>query len=250
MRILSGEDVIRPKVFSAWPQVIACMSTRRGGPDHSPFGMNLSYNVGDATDRVDANRLHFFGACGIEQRELAVPRQIHSATVRIVDTPGVYPDCDALVSNVPRVFLCVTVADCVPILLVDPVTSVAAAVHAGWRGTAAGIVRTAVTVMKDRFASQPSHLLAFLGPAAGDCCYSVGADVAARFDDRHVVQRGELMCVDLKGANRSQLLEMGISPEQIEVHPSCTITQKDTFHSYRREKEHSGRMMAVVGFSR
>lgn len=239
--------ILRPALFERHPEVVAAMSTRNGGASPAPFGMNLSYLVGDDRACVRANRERFFAMAGIPLSDLAIPGQVHSCTIQVVDAPGDYPRRDALVTNTPGVYLCVTVADCVPILLFEPVTRVVAAVHAGWRGTVGRIVTSAVGVMRDAFGARPAEILAYLGPAADTCCYIVGDDVAAQFDSRFTSRDARGTIVDLKSANRDLLLQAGVVPENIEVSPACTISNAANFHSYRRDRERSGRMMAVLG---
>jgi polyphenol oxidase len=240
---------IRPSIFAAWPGVVAAMSTRLGGEGGSPFGMNLSTSVGDDPDRVERNRSAFFRDLGIELKELAIPGQVHSSVVRIIQDPGPYPSCDGLVTTGERVFLCVTVADCLPILMLDPEHQAIAAVHAGWRGTVSGITRTALSLMVEHFKTDPAQIVAFIGPGAGVCCYQVGEEVAGNMNPRFVLRRDSSVFLDLKGANEHQLESLGVPRENVEVHPSCTIGERDRFHSYRRDREHSGRMMAVLGLS-
>jgi hypothetical protein len=238
---------IRPGLFGGFPDVVAGMSTRQGGEQGSPFGMNLSYRVGDDPERVRRNRQVFFGSLGILVQSLALPSQVHGTTVREVERPGEYPECDALLTRTPEVFLCITVADCVPILLYAPAQGVIGAVHAGWRGTAERIVALAVRRMVESYGVDPSGLHAWLGPSAGVCCYTVGEEVASRMDPRFVARDGRGTVVDLKSANRQLLLATGLDAARIEVSPSCTISEREVFHSYRRDRDASGRMMAVIG---
>ena len=101
--------------------------------------------------------------------------------------------------------------------------------------------------MRGRFEVDPADLYAFVGPSAGPCCYEVGPEVAAQFKDGAVEIRNGKRYVDLKKANVQQLVAQGIPRDHIEVSSSCTICSGETFHSYRRDREHSGRMMAVIG---
>ena len=210
--------------------------------------MNLSFRVGDREDNVRRNRELFFGGLGIDQSELAVPLQVHSRNVLHARTSGSYPHCDGLITRTPRVFLCITIADCVPVLLYDPVSATVAAVHAGWRGTLAGIAAHAVSVLNFTFSVRPANLLAFLGPGAGRCCYEVGEDVAGTFDPAFVGRSGDRATLDLKAANKAQLEAAGV--RQIDVDPRCTISETALFHSYRRDRNNSGRMMAVIGLDK
>jgi len=229
------------------PGVLAALSTRNGGVSPEPLGMNLSFSVGDEEANVLKNRELFFGGLGIGLAELAIPRQVHGSRLLRVRTAGSFADTDGLVTDTPRVFLCVTVADCVPILLCDPHAPAVGVVHAGWRGTASGILAAAVRRMKEEFGTNTASLLAFVGPAAGACCYEVGPDVAARFDAKFLQKRGEHALVDLKSANRTQLLDAGLQPAHIEINPLCTIEESARLHSYRRDGDRSGRMMGVIG---
>ena len=242
--------VLRPVLFSTIANVLAAISTRNGGVSPAPLGMNTSFHVGDSEENVVRNRDLFCRSLGITRHEIAVPGQVHSAVVCRVDRPGEVPECDALVTSTPRVFLSVSVADCVPILLCDPNVRTVAAVHAGWRGTAAGILTRAIKRMCSDFAATPEGIIAYLGPAASSCCYYVGEEVASRFDRRFVLRGEKGTVVDLKAANVQQLLDCGIPESQIEISPSCTISESGLFHSFRRDGVRSGRMMAVIGIIR
>ena len=147
--------------------------------------MNLSYNVGDDPAIVERNRKSFFSSLGISNHELAIPGQIHSANVRRVDSPGEYQECDALITNVRGVALVVTIADCVPILLFDPIEKAIGVVHAGWRGTANAIVMQTIKKMQEEFKTDAKNILAFIGPSAGVCCYEVNMDVAVKFEKKN-----------------------------------------------------------------
>ena len=227
--------------------VVAAFSTRQGGVSPPPLGMNLSFKVGDDPANVRKNREIFLGALGIPPESLAIPGQVHGTTVRRAESPGEYPETDALISGTPGVFLCVSVADCVPILLFDPLHNAFAAVHAGWRGTSSGITESAVARMHAEFGSLPDRILASIGPSASVCCYRVGEDVARQFPPSNVRRESGESFVDLKGANRGQLLEAGLKPGNIELSPYCTISDSGLFHSHRREGTGSGRMMGVIG---
>lgn len=237
--------LIRPIVFP--PGITAAFSTRIGGVSPSPLGMNLSFMVGDDPVNVRKNREMFFGSLGIPPGQVAIPGQVHGTTVRRVDGPGDYPESDALISSERGLFLCISVADCVPILLFDPLHNAVGAVHAGWRGTASAIVVAAVEAMHAEFGTLPAGLIASIGPSASGCCYKVGADVASRFLPLFVrEERGESY-VDLKGVNRGQLLNAGLRPGNVELSTYCTISDSLLFHSYRRDGATSGRMMGVIG---
>jgi YfiH family protein len=240
--------IIRSQIFSHHKNVCCGISTRNGGVSPSPFGLNLSFSVGDEPERVTENRKRFFTALGITLDQLAIPRQIHSNTVQVVETAGSYPDCDALMTNRVNIFLVVSVADCVPIFLYDEAHQAVAIAHAGWRGTTAHIVKNTVAAMQQQFQTQPSDLKVFIGHAASLCCYEVGNDIAGNFPDELVRPNGETKSlVDLKGFNTQQLVASGVREECIEVSNYCTICTPQLFHSYRRDGSASGRMMGVIG---
>jgi len=173
---------------------------------------------------------------------LATLRQIHSTTwVAAEGRAGVLGSGDALLENTPGAVVAVKTADCIPILLADERLLAVAAVHAGWRGTAAGIVGKAVEAMRRRFGARPADLHAAIGPGIGPCCYEVGPEVAAQFG---VEGRGR---IDLPAANRRQLIEAGVTPWRIYASNLCTMCRGEDFHSFRRDAEAAGRQLSFVG---
>ena len=244
-------EIIRSHIFSRYPQIVFGMSTRNGGISSGALGMNLSFNVGDDKVNVIENRRRFFGSLHIGLDELAFPMQCHSSNVRSVNMWGGYEECDGLVTNEFGVFIAVSVADCVPVFLFDPKTRTLAGIHAGWRGTASEIVKNGVTKMASDFATDPKDIVAFIGPSAGKCCYEVEEDVAGRFGAEFVSTGASgKRKVDLKDANRRQLLSHGVLDANIEVHEGCSIHEAALYHSHRRDGNGSGRMMAVAGIVR
>jgi hypothetical protein len=190
-------------------------------------------------------------------------RQIHGAVVRVLrkDETGPRdvaetPDADAIVSNAPGLVLSVQVADCVPILMADPKTGAAAAVHAGWRGTCAGVARHAVEAMTREFATNPADLVAAIGPSIGPCCYTVGRNVLDAFRSGAATsdeisrwfaggESGPLR-LDLWAANRDQLVRAGLREDRVHLCRLCTQTHHDIFESYRVDGERAGRMAALI----
>ena len=244
-------EIIRSEILSRYHQIVFGMSTRNGGVSPGGLGMNLSFNVGDDKVNVIENRRRFFGALHIGLDELAFPLQCHSDTVKPITMWGGYEDCDGLATSEFGVFIAISVADCVPIFLFDPVTRSVAGIHAGWRGTSSGIARNAIGLLSTDFGVNASDIVAFVGPAAGKCCYEVGSDVATLFDPEFV-DKGEdgKWKVDLKGANFNGLVSAGVSPSNIEQHDGCTIHETEHYHSHRRDGVSSGRMMSVIGIVR
>jgi YfiH family protein len=221
-------------------------STRNGGVSPEPYGMNTSFRVGDEADHVKANRKKLLSLLGIARSEMAVPVQCHSDVVQIARHPGEYPACDGLVTDQAGLALAISVADCLPIVIYDALHRAVALVHAGWRGSAKGIARHAVQVMVREFQTDVARLAVYLGPSASVCCYEVGPEVAKLFPLECVDERKGRLYLNLKEANRRQLLDLGVEAQNLEVSSYCTICEPRLFHSYRRDKERSGRMMAVA----
>jgi YfiH family protein len=240
---------IVPAFVTSLYGVRAAVSTRVGGVSTPPLDLNLSFNVGDDALHVKKNRELFFGSLGIGVDALALPQQVHGNTVRRVDRPGLYPACDALVSNVPGVYLGVTVADCIPLLIFDAAKRAVSAVHVGWRGSLARVASKALETLAAEYSSRPEDVFAFLGPSAGVCCYEVGEKIARRFDSSDFQTRNGRIFLDLKSVTRRHLSAFGIPEAHIEFSAQCTICSPSVFHSFRREREKSGRMMGVVGLS-
>jgi YfiH family protein len=236
-------------------------STRVGGV--SPFpedALNLAGFDQDTAENIRENRRRFFSALGGEWR-LAACWQVHGRDVRVVrdseDPDSERERCDALATNLKGVLLGVKTADCVPVLLADPRAGACAAVHAGWRGTLAEIVKHALERLREEFGTQARDVRAALGPAALGCCYEVGAEVVEPFrakfaqaDSLFTPTRDGHALVDLHEANRRQLIEAGVAAERIHALPLCTMCRPELFFSYRQDRKlygRTGRLLSVVG---
>ena len=239
-------------------------STRAGGCSPFPAGdLNLAGFAEDSAANIRENRRRFLSLFD-GGWSLATGWQEHGTEVHVVRDARALPDardderCDALTTNLPRVLLGVKTADCVPILLGDPTTGACAAVHAGWRGTAAGIARLALARMAEEFGTRAADVIAAAGPAALGCCYEVGPEVVEIFSSRFAEDAPAIFkpttagraLVDLHEANRRQLTRAGVSPDNIRAAPFCTMCRTDLFFSYRREKQkhgRTGRLLGVIG---
>jgi hypothetical protein len=171
---------------------------------------------------------------------MASLKQIHSAVVLMAVWPRPSGEGDALIANRPGLAASVRTADCYPILLADAATHAVAAIHAGWRGTAAGVVRATIARMGVEFGTRAEDLWAAIGPGIGECCYQVGEEVARQFG------RASAGRIDLAAANRHQLLEAGVAEERIDSLGLCTFCDAARFHSYRRDKNDAGRMISYI----
>jgi YfiH family protein len=157
-----------------------------------------------------------------------------------VNGVGAAGDGDALVTVQPGVEVSVRTADCYPILIADRRNRAVAAVHAGWRGTAAGIVRNALRTLHSEFGSTPEDLTVAIGPGIGVCCYEVGEEVAVKFGHRTA---GRL---DLAQTNLRQLTDAGVARRHIDILGQCTRCDQSLFHSYRRDQARAGRMISFI----
>lgn len=248
---LAGSCYLKPRIFSSIPNLLAAESTRHGGLSQGGYAaLNVGISTEDDPALVAENRRILFSSLGLHPEQIASSYQVHGDAVLKVEAPGRTDGYDALITQVPNVFLTVTIADCTPILIADPRTRAVAAIHAGWRGTAAEIVRKTLSRMHEEYGSDPSTCYAYIGTCIDECSFEVNADVADHFAVEHkrwdeTVQK---YFVDLKAANRAQLTAAGVPVEQIEVSPYSTVLHNDYFFSYRREKGITGRMVNLIGY--
>ena len=233
------------------------MSTLLGGVSKAPWeSLNLGYHVGDCSDDVTANRKLFCEAVGVEADKVVALQQVHGDRVVVVDEgqcgqgafawDGALVGTDAVVTAAKGVPLLLLVADCVPVLLFDPVHRVLALAHAGWKGTVAGIAASSLEVMKERFGTKAEECLAALGPSIGQCCYPVGENVLqclpADLPAGLLRREKEEQRLDLRGFNAWLLSQAGIPPQQIADAGVCTCCQKDLLFSHRGDGGQSGRL--------
>jgi len=237
-------------IFSDFNELKFFISTKQRGVSPPPYYLNMSFSVNDDEDNVKRNREIFFNAIKINQNEIALPRQIHSDIVKVADEPGIYPDCDALITNKKFVYLGISVADCVPIFLYDPKKHAVGAIHSGWQGSSKKILNKALKAMTDIYGCNPKDIFAYIGYSAGGCCYEVGKDVASFFDKSFIQQKSEVKyLLDLKKFNHTLLTAYEVPENQIEVSEFCTICNPNFLHSYRRDGLKSGRMLGVIGLT-
>lgn len=242
-------------------------STRLGGVSCGCFGgWNFAAGVGDEQDseaHVLQNYALAAAVFGLQASDICRSYQTHSDVVLTVDDahrgigitkPKFSFGVDGLVSATPDLLLSVRSADCVPVLLYDPIAKVCGAVHAGWRGTAAGIVRNAVAEL-ERNGALARRVLAAIGPCIGPCCYEVGADVYRAFAVNgeaflqtfrpHAEKTGTYQ-LDLTAANRLWLCLAGVPEAQIDAAGHCTRCDPVQFFSHRRMGKNRGTMSAFI----
>lgn len=186
-----------------------------------------------------------------ERGRLLFLRQVHGARVCLAPWEGT-PEGDAAIAHRPGLILGIETADCLPVMIVDRKRRAVAAVHAGWRGTVAGVTaRTVETLVT--MGSDPADLEAALGPSIGPCCYEVGDDVWEAFGPagRALFRMGPTgrRHLDVRAANARQLKDAGVTEGRIHTVSDCTCCRPDLYHSYRREGGVAGRMISFVGWA-
>ncbi len=215
--------------------IVHFISTRNGGVSKKPFDtFNISFNVSDDPKDVLKNRKLLAEAVGIDIGSIVTAKQVHDNKVAFVtkdmrgkgalDFASALDGIDAMLTNVPKICLMVQIADCVPILLYDPVKKVIGAVHAGYKGTILKIAENTVKSMIKQYRSDPNDIYVGIGPSIGPCCYHF----------------------DLWKANRSQIKECGVPDLNIETAGICTNDRTDTFFSFRAGKGTTGRFAAGI----
>jgi YfiH family protein len=212
---------------------------------------------------------HFFGTRhgpeklkSSEKVVVVAVTQVHGTEALVLDRPATEPEAfnggwDALITNQPHVLLTIRTADCVPVLVLDPVHRVVAAIHAGWRGAVGGIVLKTLSLMGRRFGSDPRYLRVGIGPSAGPCCYEVDGPVLNRLregfaDWRSVVREAgsNKAMLDLRGLVRCQAEALGVSGEEVRKVSVCTICNPGLFYSYRREGAVKAAMVSGIMLTR
>ncbi len=238
--------ILRSPLLSAFPHGF---TTRDGGVSPPPWdSLNLGGSVGDEQERVAENWRRLEASTGLG---FARVRQVHGTRVLSLERPTApEEEADAVISAAPGVAACVSVADCVPVLVADPLSGRVAAIHAGWRGTIARAALEGVRALASSAGARPGELLAAIGPSIGPCCYEVSVDLATRFAREigpGVVEDGPGgPRLDLWEANRRILQEAGLLRERVNVLARCTACDRESFFSHRRDRGHTGRHAAFI----
>jgi YfiH family protein len=278
-------QLLRSAKLEKVPWLVHGFSTRLGGvsPVYGRRALNLGFTPEDSRTAVERNRLLFLKELGAANGRKSWPlvslRQIHSDLIHRVDGVSQEPLAgDGIVTDTPGLMVAVQAADCFPIILVDRKRRAVGVLHAGWRGTVKRIVEKGVGEMRRYFDCEPRNIVAAIGPGVQACCYNVGEEVRTKFRSqfsyadslfREVKEsdpvrekypllfltarapgHSELpvkLFLDLKEANRRQLLDAGVSAKNIDATSPCTACHTELLFSYRAEKGVTGRMMAAAG---
>ncbi|HEY5514497.1 MAG TPA: peptidoglycan editing factor PgeF [Geomonas sp.] len=239
---------------------VAGFTTRHEGVSRPPYNsLNLGSNTLDSPHNVEGNRSLLARGFGATLDRFLTVTQVHGTDLLVIDSPNpefshfLKLECDGIVTNQPGLMIAVCVADCVPILLHDPVRGVIAALHAGWQGTVGNIAGKGVEAMTSLFGSSPKDIVAAIGPSILECCYEVDAPVRDAFRkagaawDLYARESGEgKWHLDLARANRQQLIDAGLASEQIESEELCVCCNQELFFSYRRDDGDTGRQAGFI----
>jgi len=237
--------------LSRFDEICHYVTGRNASGYQNPF--NLSYKVG-GVEEVSKNRALLANSLQILPQYLMFPDQTHSTNVKVIhDCASSLDDTDAIITAVPGIGVNVMSADCVPILLFDPIKKVVAAIHAGWRGTVGQIVTKTLEAMRDNFSCSPPDIVASIGPSICKEAYEVGEEVitAVRdafpgFYEKVVSHQNGKAHFDLWQANFLQLTQMGVLEDSIEIASICTFSRNEDFFSVRREGLSTGRFAAGI----
>jgi YfiH family protein len=233
--------------------------TRQGGLSPHPWAaLNLGGTVGDDPERVRKNRQNALTALGCDPASVYDVWQVHGVIVAIAKAPRSqeipHLQADGILTNVPGITLMMRFADCVPVLLHDPIQKVIGIVHAGWLGTVRGVCRNAVETMKANFGSKPGEILAAIGPSIGPDHYAIGQDVVLQVRQAFGQRAPSLLRkhagaihFDLWKANRLTLEQAGI--RQIELAGICTACHTEDWYSHRAEQGRTGRFGAIIALN-
>ena len=247
---------IRYFQFELFHDLTHAVFTRRGGLSPDPWAsLNLGGTVGDDPQRVRENRLRALSAIQLDPALVYDVWQVHGVDVVITDAARLpeipHQRADVILTAKPGLTLMMRFADCVPILLHDPVRGIAGIAHAGWMGTVRGVVRAMLEAMQTRFGCKPADIRAGIGPSIGPDHYEIGPDVVAQVRQAFgpaanslLEVRGRSTYFDLWSANRLHLEQAGVT--QIEVAGLCTACHTEDWFSHRAEKGRTGRFGAVI----
>ncbi len=230
--------------------------TRHGGVSPEPWdSLNVGGTVGDELTRVRENRILSFQALGCQPESIFDVWQVHSADAVCATAPrpadASYHQADIILTDRPEVTLFMRFADCVPMLVHDPVKRVVGVSHAGWMGTLRGVATETVDAMKKNYGSDPADIIVGIGPSIGPDHYEIGADVILQVMQKFGDDSGQLLKsysgrihFDLWKANRMLLEQAGV--KQIEVSEICTACNTQDWFSHRAEKGRTGRFGALI----
>lgn len=239
-------------------------TTRLGGVSKGPYSsLNWALHVGDDIEAVLENRKRVCSLWGADLGDMVSGQQVHGDVVYTVteadrgrgasDVNGAIPGSDALITNRPGILLSSYYADCVPVMILDPLKKVISLVHAGWRGTVMRIAATSIKTMSTIFGTNPGDCLVSIAPSIGFCCYEIDRPVIKAFTNQgfnlepYIKQSGsDRWKIDLQHINRCSVIEAGVKPDRVTVAELCTSCNPGMFFSFRGQSGRCGRMASLM----
>ncbi|MBR4118700.1 MAG: peptidoglycan editing factor PgeF [Bacteroidales bacterium] len=239
------------------PEDIIAFSTKRGGNKSNYDSFNITHYCGDSDEHVTESRVELCQNLGISDNDLIVPHQTHSTNIISIDKEffllsneerqqKLY-NIDVILTNLKGICIGVSTADCIPILLFDKENKVVVAIHAGWRGTVQRIVDKTIKYLKENYFTNPQNICAVICPGISEEAFEVGEEVYdtfynSGFDMNKISKRYNKCHINLKEANRIELLNCGVNPENIQDCTICTYSNFKDYFSARRLGVNSGRI--------
>jgi YfiH family protein len=261
-----GIKQIKFSHFEKYPNFTYFITTRISGKSSGPLAsLNLGFQEFDSPENVISNRKSLAQSQNIPFESLIFLKQTHSNNIKIVEISDKgkgllskddsIQDTDGYILNQPNICPVVMTADCVPVILFDPVKNIAGVFHSGWRGTLKLIAQKGLKIMASEYGSKPSDILVSIGPSIGPCCYEVGIEVIEEAkkvfkgnSNKIIINKNKKYYLDLWAANKIQLIQEGIKENNIIVCNACTYHNPDTFFSYRFAQGITGRMGTGIFF--
>ncbi|HHX51756.1 MAG TPA: peptidoglycan editing factor PgeF [Clostridia bacterium] len=262
--VIDGIGILTIPVFSRTGLVKHAFTTRHQGFSQAPYAsLNLGLHVGDGNRTVIENRRQVCAALELDFSGLVAAQQVHGERVAVIkgsdggkgamNYDETIPATDALITNCPGIPLSAYFADCVPLMILDPVVPAIGLAHAGWKGTVLRIGAKTIKMMEREYGTRPKDCLVGIGPSIGPCCYEVGEQVLEEIKSSYVGWRElvrelpeERWMLNLWLANSISLMESGVPERNLYFSDCCTSCRTDLFFSYRAEGGRTGRMAALI----
>jgi len=247
---MTDESYITFPIFDQFKELTCAFSTRLGGVSRGQFA---SFNMGnikfDDPELVKKNRNLFFDKMGTTEKAVALPDQVHSATITKISSSGIIPKTDALITSNKGLYLGIQTADCFPVFIYAPKFQTIAIVHAGWRGVVQNILVKTLDLLIEGQGAETSDFYVAIGPGLQRECFEVRSDVYHQFpaDFLFAHQDTSKRYLNLSGYLIQQLQSRNIPESQICADNNCTKCNHEHYYSFRREGNFTGRMMGIIG---
>lgn len=255
---IDGLTILVSPLLAEYKNLTHAFTTRKGGQSSQPLhSFNLGKHWLDEKSRLDAieNRKTLCRIFDLNFENLIVPHQVHSRNIAWITEHKDLPETDGAATVSPDFPILLQFADCVPVILFDKVTDAVCVVHAGWRGTAAGIAAYAANMLANVLNSETNNIVAAIGPSIGKCCYPTGLDVKAKLEttvagnsERFIEWKDDVPHPDLQAFNALQLYEAGVA--KVDVCNRCTSCQSELFYSHRQSGGKTGRQGALAAIKK